>query len=133
MKGFKVGLGNGMTFCASFFTYALGFWYGAKLIADQKDEGCTNNCLSGGTVIAVFFCVIIGASALGQLAPPLGALFSAKVREIHFKLSSFCHHHLSCGHVIPALSRSSSVLLFNVFDSVYQCHYIITPARDGPW
>lgn len=78
MKGFKVGLGNGMTFCASFFTYALGFWYGAKLIADQKDAGCTSNCLSGGTVIAVFFCVIIGASALGQLAPPLGAFFSAK-------------------------------------------------------
>lgn len=79
LKGFKVGLGNGMTFCASFFTYALGFWYAAKLIADQKQEGCTGSqCLSGGTVIAVFFCVIIGASALGQLAPPLGAFFSAK-------------------------------------------------------
>ena len=78
MKGFKVGLGNGMTFCASFFTYALGFWYAAKLIADQKQSGCTSNCLSGGTVVAVFFCVIIGASALGQIAPPLGAFYSAK-------------------------------------------------------
>ena len=78
IKGLKVGLGNGLTFCASFFTYALGFWYAAKLIADQKQAGCTSNCLTGGTVIAVFFCVIIGASALGQLAPPLGAFFSAK-------------------------------------------------------
>ena len=79
VKGLKVGLGNGLTFCASFFTYALGFWYAAKLIADQKEAGCTGpKCLTGGTVIAVFFCVIIGASALGQLAPPLGAFFSAK-------------------------------------------------------
>ena len=78
IKGLKVGLGNGFTFCASFFTYALGFWYGAKLIADQKDAGCTENCLTGGTVVAVFFCVIIGASALGQLAPPLGSFVSAK-------------------------------------------------------
>ena len=77
-KGFKVGIWNGVTFCASFFTYALGFWYGAKLIADQKDAGCTENCLTGGTVIAVFFCVIIGASALGQLAPPLGSFVAAK-------------------------------------------------------
>ena len=62
-------------------TYAVRyrFWYGAKLIADEKDAGCTVNCLSGGTVIAVFFCVIIGASSLGQLAPPLGVFFSAKV------------------------------------------------------
>ena len=78
IKGFKVGLGNGLTFCCSFFTYALGFWYGAKLIADQNQRGCTENCLTGGTVIAVFFCVIIGASALGQLAPPMGAFFAAK-------------------------------------------------------
>ena len=78
MKGLKVGLGNGFTFCASFFTYALGFWYGAKLIADQKEAGCTENCLTGGTVVAVFFCVIIGASALGQLAPPLGSFVAAK-------------------------------------------------------
>lgn len=78
IKGLKVGLGNGVTFCAAFFIYALGFWYGAKLIADQKQAGCTSNCLTGGTVISVFFCVIIGASALGQLAPPLGAFFSAK-------------------------------------------------------
>jgi hypothetical protein len=26
LKGFKVGLGQGLTFLTSFFTYALGFW-----------------------------------------------------------------------------------------------------------
>ena len=78
IKGLKVGLGTGFTFCVTFFTYALGFWYGAKLVADQKDAGCTQNCLTGGTVVAVFFCVIIGAFALGQLGPPLGSFVSAK-------------------------------------------------------
>jgi ABC-type multidrug transport system fused ATPase/permease subunit len=78
IKGLKVGLGNGITFCATFFTYALGFWYGAKLVADQRDAGCTENCLTGGTVVAVFFCVIIGGFALGQLGPPLGFFVSAK-------------------------------------------------------
>lgn len=78
-KGFKVGLGFGLTFAATFFSYALGFWYGAKLLADQSSSGCTENCLTGGTIISVFFCVIISAEALGQLAPHMGAFFSAKV------------------------------------------------------
>ena len=26
VKSFKVGFGNGLTFCISFFTYGLGFW-----------------------------------------------------------------------------------------------------------
>ena len=61
-------------------TYALGFWYGAKLVADDLQHGCTlrNDCLTGGNVMAVFFCVIIGSIALGQLAPPLVAFASAK-------------------------------------------------------
>jgi ATP-binding cassette, subfamily B (MDR/TAP), member 1 len=78
LKGLKVGLGHGCLLGAMLSTYALGFWYGAKLIADQLNSGCTENCLSGGTVLAVFFCVIMGASALGQMAPPLGNFFSAK-------------------------------------------------------
>jgi hypothetical protein len=39
IKGFKVGLGNGLVFASSLFTSALGFWYGAKLLADQKSSG----------------------------------------------------------------------------------------------
>ena len=78
LKGLKVGLGHGALFGCFLATYALGFWYGAKLIADQLQKGCTENCLSGGTVLSVFFCVIIGASALGQVAPPFGNVFDAK-------------------------------------------------------
>lgn len=78
LKGLKVGLGHGALFGALLATYALGFWYSTKLIADQLQKGCTENCLSGGTVLSVFFCVIIGASALGQVAPPFGNVFDAK-------------------------------------------------------
>jgi ATP-binding cassette subfamily B (MDR/TAP) protein 1 len=79
-KGFHVGLGNGSVFGACFLTYALGFWYGAKLVATDLDSDCAihNDCLTGGNVMAVFFSVIMGSIALGQLAPPLAAFFSAK-------------------------------------------------------
>lgn len=47
VKGFKVGFGNGAFFGACFFTCALGYWYGAKLVADDIDSGCVGNeCLS---------------------------------------------------------------------------------------
>ena len=81
-KGFKVGLGNGMVFGACFCTYALGFWYGGKLIADSMDDGCNpyagDDCITGGNILAVFFSVIMGSIALGQLAPPLSAFTAAK-------------------------------------------------------
>jgi len=88
MKGFKVGLGNGMVFAACFFTYALGFWYGATLVARSIRHGCSTtqhdgDCVSGGTILAVFFAVIMGSMALGQLAPPLTAFFTAKAAAGH--------------------------------------------------
>lgn len=64
-KGFNVGLGNGMVFGACFLTYALGFWYGGNLVAD--DLNCSKNCLTGGDVLAVFFSTIMGSIALGQV------------------------------------------------------------------
>ena len=76
-KGLKVGLGNGGLFCVCFFTYALGFWYGGKLVADDM-ENCTHNCLTGGQVMAVFFSTIMGSMALGQMAPPVTSFFAAK-------------------------------------------------------
>lgn len=47
-KGLKVGFGNGLTYAAFFLTYALGFWYSGKLIADSISDGCTSNCPNGG-------------------------------------------------------------------------------------
>lgn len=56
----------------------VGFWYGAKLLIYDIEHDCHHNCLTGGTVISVFFCVLVGSSGLGQLSPPLTAFFSAK-------------------------------------------------------
>ena len=80
-KGLNVGLGNGMVFGAAFCTYALGFWYGGKIVADDIDRQCNpqeETCLSGGTVLSVFFAVLFGSVSLGQLVPPVSAFFTAK-------------------------------------------------------
>lgn len=80
VKGFKVGVGHGGVFCACFLTYALGFWYGGKLVADDMEhKNCfIQNCLTGGEVMAVFFSTIMGSMALGQVAPPLTAVSTAR-------------------------------------------------------
>eukprot|EP01035_Chromulina_nebulosa_P018834 gene18834-24615_t len=76
-KGLNLGFGNGLLFCACFFTYALGFWYGGQLVADDLQSGCSGNCITGGTILAVFFSVIMGSIAMGQIAPPMAAFTSA--------------------------------------------------------
>lgn len=71
-KGLKVGMGNGLLFCACFLTYALGFWYGGNLVADSIEDGCSS-CVTGGDVVTAFFSIIMGSIGLGQIAPPLTA------------------------------------------------------------
>jgi ATP-binding cassette, subfamily B (MDR/TAP), member 1 len=67
-KGVNVGLGNGGVFGACFLTYSLGFWYGGNLVADSIADGCTRNCVTGGDILAVFFSLIMGSIALGQVS-----------------------------------------------------------------
>lgn len=76
-KGFKVGLANGSLFCACFFTYALAFWYGSKLVAHDVRVECEVNCMTGGDVLSCFFCILMGGIGLGQVGPPMAALTSA--------------------------------------------------------
>ena len=79
IKGRNIGLGNGSVFGSCFLTYALGFWYGGKLVADDIDAKCVGDaCLTGGKILSVFFSVIMGSIALGQVAPPLTAFSTAK-------------------------------------------------------
>ena len=82
-KGFRVGLATGGLFGTIFLSYALGFWYGGTLVAESMDKGCgptelSNTCVTGGNVIATFFCIIMGSFSLGQAAPSISAFFSAK-------------------------------------------------------
>lgn len=41
--------------------------YGAKLVADDIDNHCTTRCATGGKIVSVFFCVIMGSVGVGQV------------------------------------------------------------------
>jgi ATP-binding cassette subfamily B (MDR/TAP) protein 1 len=56
--------------------------YGAKLVADDLQNGCSGDCITGGTILAVFFSVIFGSMAMGQIAPPLTAFTSARAAAV---------------------------------------------------
>ena len=90
-----MGIGSGMLYCSMFLTYALGFWYGARLVAESQSRGCQydaymrntggftfrtdhSDCPTGGGVMTVFFCAIMGSMALGQMAPSLSAFTAAR-------------------------------------------------------
>ncbi|CAG8764546.1 10468_t:CDS:2, partial [Acaulospora colombiana] len=62
-KSIVNGVMMGVTFFFIYCTYALTFWYGSKSVADGS--------LTPGQVTNVFFAVIIGAFALGNLTPDL--------------------------------------------------------------
>ena len=81
-KGLNVGIGNGLIFFTIFGTYAVGFWYGGQLVADDISNGCTGHCVTGGTVITVFFSIVMGSFAIGQMAPPLAAFTAARVAAV---------------------------------------------------
>ncbi|NXN44428.1 MDR1 protein, partial [Rhinoptilus africanus] len=54
-----------------FGSYALAFWYGTKLTAEEEDYDI-------GRVLIVFFSVLIGAFSLGQAAPNLESVAKAR-------------------------------------------------------
>eukprot|EP00794_Sanderia_malayensis_P011087 gene11087-12255_t len=62
-KGFNSGLAFGLFQLVQFACYALSFWYGSELIIDGD--------ITAGDLMIVFFCVIIGATQIGQAAPNL--------------------------------------------------------------
>ncbi|KAM0951265.1 putative ABC-type xenobiotic transporter [Dioscorea sansibarensis] len=64
-EGLAAGLGLGTASCVMFCGYALGVWYGSKLIL--------NNKYSGGDVITVIFAVLTGSLSLGQASPCLSS------------------------------------------------------------
>ncbi|KAJ3269017.1 GTPase-activating protein [Terramyces sp. JEL0728] len=64
-KSYVVGLGLGVLMFFLYLAYSVAFWYGHILL--------NNNEITVGTVVNVFFAVLIGAFSLGQLAPDLQA------------------------------------------------------------
>jgi ATP-binding cassette subfamily B (MDR/TAP) protein 1 len=78
LKGRNLGIANGSFYCAILFTYAIGLWYGAQLIIGDVERNCMHNCINGGTVLSVFFAILMGGIAVGQVAPPLNAVVDAQ-------------------------------------------------------
>ncbi|XP_076826866.1 ATP-dependent translocase ABCB1 isoform X2 [Brachyhypopomus gauderio] len=71
-KAITTNVSLGLTQFFIFGTYALAFWYGTKLSVDEPQN------YSIGSVITVFFAVMIGAFSLGQAAPNLESVAKAR-------------------------------------------------------
>ncbi|KAL3831884.1 hypothetical protein ACJMK2_023581 [Sinanodonta woodiana] len=69
-KGFINCVAVGVVWLVIFCAYALGFWYGAKLIREEN--------YSIGNVMIVFFSVLIGAFSLGHAAPDVQSFSVAR-------------------------------------------------------
>ncbi|XP_034549833.1 bile salt export pump [Notolabrus celidotus] len=70
-KGAIIGIFQGYLWCIIFLCFALAFWYGSKLVIETKE-------LSPGTLIQVFFGVLMAAMNLGQASPCLEAFASGR-------------------------------------------------------
>uniref|UniRef100_A0A8D0BE78 Uncharacterized protein n=1 Tax=Salvator merianae TaxID=96440 RepID=A0A8D0BE78_SALMN len=71
-KAITTNISMGVTQFFMFGCYALAFWYGTKLTVDEKDT------YDIGTVLIVFFSVLVGAFSLGQASPNLETLANAR-------------------------------------------------------
>jgi len=72
------GFSFGLFFFANRATYALGFWFGSKLIEWGRINSVTGLPWSVGDVLTVFFTVSMASSSLGFIAPSLKAVFEAR-------------------------------------------------------
>ncbi|XP_072788318.1 bile salt export pump isoform X2 [Taeniopygia guttata] len=70
-KGIIMGLFSGYMWFIVFLSYALAFWYGSKLVLEEEEY-------SPGTLLQVFFGVLIGALNLGQASPCLEAFATGR-------------------------------------------------------
>ncbi|KAJ1100830.1 hypothetical protein NDU88_005905 [Pleurodeles waltl] len=70
-KAVTANISMGFAFLLIYASYALAFWYGTSLIIDEKSY-------SIGSVLTVFFAVIIGAFAIGQASPNIEAFANAR-------------------------------------------------------
>ncbi|XP_078273190.1 ATP-dependent translocase ABCB1-like isoform X1 [Rhinoraja longicauda] len=69
-KAISSNVAIGFTFLIIYGSYALAFWYGSTLILDED--------YTIGTVLTVFFAVLIGAFSIGQTSPHIEAFASAR-------------------------------------------------------
>ncbi|XP_070786932.1 bile salt export pump-like isoform X2 [Enoplosus armatus] len=70
-KGLIVGFFTGFMWLVIFLCYGLAFWYGSSLVVDTEEY-------TPGTLLQVFFGVLIAAMNLGQASPCLEAFASGR-------------------------------------------------------
>ncbi|KAF7248205.1 Bile salt export pump [Varanus komodoensis] len=70
-KGMIMGFFTGFIWLTIFLCYALAFWYGSKLVLEEEEY-------SPGTLLQVFFGVLVGALNLGQASPCLEAFATGR-------------------------------------------------------
>uniref|UniRef100_A0A0E0C6J8 MDR-like ABC transporter n=1 Tax=Oryza meridionalis TaxID=40149 RepID=A0A0E0C6J8_9ORYZ len=66
MEGIIGGFGIGSVFFVVYCSYALAFWYGAKLIISKG--------YTGGQIINVVFAILTGSMAIGNASPSISAI-----------------------------------------------------------
>ncbi|KAL8055536.1 hypothetical protein ABFX02_04G062700 [Erythranthe guttata] len=70
-EGLAAGLGSGVFMLILFSSYALGVWFGAKMILDKG--------YTGGDVLNIVMAVVTGSFSLGQVSPCLSAFTAGQV------------------------------------------------------
>ncbi|XP_060906590.1 ATP-binding cassette, sub-family B (MDR/TAP), member 4 [Labrus mixtus] len=69
-KALSSNISMGFSFLMIYLTYALAFWYGSRLVLEKE--------YTIGTVLTVFFVVLIGAFTIGQTSPNIQTFASAR-------------------------------------------------------
>ncbi|XP_022916896.1 ATP-dependent translocase ABCB1-like isoform X2 [Onthophagus taurus] len=71
-------LSNAIMYFLMFASYALSFWYGIKLIIDERELDEKEQTYTPGTMITVFFCVLMSSFTLTMSAPYFQVFGTAK-------------------------------------------------------
>ncbi|XP_055837899.1 ATP-dependent translocase ABCB1 [Episyrphus balteatus] len=77
-RGFFSGIGFGLLWFFIYSSYALAFWYGVGLVIKANAETPGFENYTPGTMITVFFSVMMGSMNIGMAAPYIEAFGIAK-------------------------------------------------------
>ena len=72
------GIAMGFVWFSCFGMYALGFWYGSKLIHDGTTNAIRGRPYQGGDVLIVFFSIMFAGFSLSQASPAFKKFAQAK-------------------------------------------------------
>ncbi|GBB85298.1 hypothetical protein RclHR1_11860005 [Rhizophagus clarus] len=109
-KAIASGAGIGSVMMILFFSYALAFWYGSKLILNKEK--------TGGEILNAFFAVMIGAFSIGNASPYFSdvakALGSAKNLYTAIDRKSLIDVASTTGKTLPSSELEGHIEFKNV-------------------